>query len=430
VTASGPGLLDAWIDFNRDGDWDDAGEQIFTRASLNAGANTLPFTTIASAAVGNTFARFRLSSAGSLLPKGAAADGEVEDYFFTILSGSTTPEVVVNQPSGPVEVNLAATLSVRAGQANLFVAPASSVGSLEVRGTPLDDSFLVKLGDGSVVPVDGIKLRGASGTNLLVVEGNGGELDFTDGSVEATDFSRIDISSEGAVTIRLDAAAVARLAPVLKLLSLSGTQADKVILEDAEDWRLATPVKRDGKLLLTADNIAGGGEQIEADLANAWHNFLRAGDVNNDGSVTALDALRIINELAQRLFSESGSQTLDNPFLLELFPDVYFDHNNDGRVTALDALRVINDIARAALINGSGNEQIVVVSSESPSEDHAVEQSVSSVPQRSRGAHTVRSVTFTKRGELPLPHASSTNEAVEAVVDQLLSDEVFLAELR
>src|SRR5690606_38993455 len=29
VTASDAGLLDAWIDLNADGDWDDAGEQIF-----------------------------------------------------------------------------------------------------------------------------------------------------------------------------------------------------------------------------------------------------------------------------------------------------------------------------------------------------------------------------------------------------------------
>ncbi len=29
VTASAPAKLDAWIDFNQDNDWDDAGEQIF-----------------------------------------------------------------------------------------------------------------------------------------------------------------------------------------------------------------------------------------------------------------------------------------------------------------------------------------------------------------------------------------------------------------
>ena len=40
VIASAAGKLDAWIDFNRDGDFNDAGEQIFTSRALVAGANT------------------------------------------------------------------------------------------------------------------------------------------------------------------------------------------------------------------------------------------------------------------------------------------------------------------------------------------------------------------------------------------------------
>src|SRR5438309_6555538 len=37
VFASVPGKLDAWIDFNADGDWLDSGEQIFTSLPLAAG---------------------------------------------------------------------------------------------------------------------------------------------------------------------------------------------------------------------------------------------------------------------------------------------------------------------------------------------------------------------------------------------------------
>ena len=39
VTASAAGLLDAWIDFNLDGDFDDPGEQIFASQQLVEGAN-------------------------------------------------------------------------------------------------------------------------------------------------------------------------------------------------------------------------------------------------------------------------------------------------------------------------------------------------------------------------------------------------------
>ncbi|HDM8234257.1 TPA: LruC domain-containing protein, partial [Vibrio campbellii] len=43
VTASTSGYLSAWFDWNRDGDFADAGEQVFTDELLSAGSNTLPF---------------------------------------------------------------------------------------------------------------------------------------------------------------------------------------------------------------------------------------------------------------------------------------------------------------------------------------------------------------------------------------------------
>lgn len=85
VEASAAGLLNAWVDFNTDGDWDDAGEQIFTDEALTAGTNSLSFTVPAAAVVGGTFARFRLDSVGGLLPTGAASDGEVEDYMVDVV---------------------------------------------------------------------------------------------------------------------------------------------------------------------------------------------------------------------------------------------------------------------------------------------------------------------------------------------------------
>lgn len=79
VTASQAGKLDAWIDFNRDGDWDDADERIANSLSVNAGSNTINVAVPSVASIGATYARFRLSSAGGLAVTGEAADGEVED---------------------------------------------------------------------------------------------------------------------------------------------------------------------------------------------------------------------------------------------------------------------------------------------------------------------------------------------------------------
>ena len=80
IVASGTGLLNAWLDLNGDGDWDDSGEQIFTDESLSAGLNTRSFAVPANSMVGDTFARFRFSTQAGLSFEGHAPDGEVEDY--------------------------------------------------------------------------------------------------------------------------------------------------------------------------------------------------------------------------------------------------------------------------------------------------------------------------------------------------------------
>jgi len=80
VTVTGSCLLDAWIDFNGDGDWADSGEQIFTSESLVNGVNSLSVTIPAATVNGISYARFRCSTEGALSYTGTALDGEVEDY--------------------------------------------------------------------------------------------------------------------------------------------------------------------------------------------------------------------------------------------------------------------------------------------------------------------------------------------------------------
>ncbi len=98
VTASAPGILNAWFDFNGDGDWADAGEQIFIDQALVTGPNALSFSVPAGATSGITFARFRFSSVGGLSFEGLAPDGEVEDYQVQVEPPNTpTPTC----PCGP-----------------------------------------------------------------------------------------------------------------------------------------------------------------------------------------------------------------------------------------------------------------------------------------------------------------------------------------
>ena len=85
------GLVDAWIDFNRDGDWDDAGEQILASELIDQPLQTINYALPAGLTAGETYARVRISSTGGLAPTGAASDGEVEDYRVNIIGTVGTP---------------------------------------------------------------------------------------------------------------------------------------------------------------------------------------------------------------------------------------------------------------------------------------------------------------------------------------------------
>jgi hypothetical protein len=82
VTVSGAtGYLNAWVDFSNDGDFADAGEQIFNDQAVVVGPQVLAFT-VPSSAVLNTdlVSRWRVTSYTGVEYYGAATDGEVEDY--------------------------------------------------------------------------------------------------------------------------------------------------------------------------------------------------------------------------------------------------------------------------------------------------------------------------------------------------------------
>jgi len=98
VTASGAGWLAAWMDFNNNGDFDDAGEWILDRA-ISAGTSTITFDIPASApANSDFFSRFRIypsrpsivaSTGPALSSSFTQMSGEVEDYLFVMSIGPT-----------------------------------------------------------------------------------------------------------------------------------------------------------------------------------------------------------------------------------------------------------------------------------------------------------------------------------------------------
>ncbi|WP_377162888.1 putative Ig domain-containing protein [Prosthecobacter fluviatilis] len=83
-----PGYLNAWIDFNNNGSFADAGEQIATNTVIATGTNgaaqAVNFIVPVGAVPGQRGARFRLTSTQSPTSVGASGTGEVEDSLVTI----------------------------------------------------------------------------------------------------------------------------------------------------------------------------------------------------------------------------------------------------------------------------------------------------------------------------------------------------------
>ena len=83
------GFLSVWFDWNADGDFNDAGEQMITAQAVAVGPTNLNIAVPITAIIGPTFARFRVCTNNTALdncntPVGTVQSGEVEDYQFTV----------------------------------------------------------------------------------------------------------------------------------------------------------------------------------------------------------------------------------------------------------------------------------------------------------------------------------------------------------
>ena len=99
VGTNGWGRLNAWIDFNRDGQFG-ADEKIISDQWLDDGTYPITFAVPGTAQPGLTYARFRFGYQPNLGPTGRDIAGEVEDYTVRILS--TQPDAVDDQYTVPL----------------------------------------------------------------------------------------------------------------------------------------------------------------------------------------------------------------------------------------------------------------------------------------------------------------------------------------
>ncbi|USD38814.1 LruC domain-containing protein [Ferrimonas sp. SCSIO 43195] len=91
------GYLQGFIDWNQDGVFAGADEQVITDRELQLGSTSIAIAVPATALGGVTQARFRIASDTGLGPKGGAADGEVEDYAVAISTPGSTTQTYPNE---------------------------------------------------------------------------------------------------------------------------------------------------------------------------------------------------------------------------------------------------------------------------------------------------------------------------------------------
>ncbi|MCB9924064.1 MAG: hypothetical protein H6822_17920 [Planctomycetaceae bacterium] len=123
-------------------------------------------------------------------------------------------------------------------------------------------------------------------------------------------------------------------------------------------------------------------------VASPWQNASNRFDANNDGVVSPIDALLIINEL-----NSNGSRKLTSADVTPPFMDV----NGDGYVAPIDVLQVINDIESSLPEGESYVEAGVPVASErivAP----AAEGEFVPLPPSVRGATTESELSSSGRG--------------------------------
>jgi hypothetical protein len=342
ISASQAGFLDAWIDFDHNGDWSDAGEQIFDSVAVQAGPNVLNFQIPAGATPGVTGVRFRLSSVGGLAPTGVAVDGEVEDYMAMILDGDAVDGVRVEVgPSDEFDVVTEGDeVVVRSGEFELFRSPGATLNQLDINALVPGDAK-VNVANLDTVFNGIVGAQAGFGNDTLRLTGAGQSLDLTQiADPDIHGFETIDITGSGDNTLTLDVFEVLNIVlnhpSASDALTLKSNAGDVINIGSGWEFSGAEDANGDFVRIVTQGNAT-----LRSVGPFDWTNPIDPLDVDADGFISPTDVVNVINEVNNPKFSVSARLS---PADATSFPNRFFDAFPDGFVVALDVLTIINHI--------------------------------------------------------------------------------------
>lgn len=115
-------FFSVWIDFNIDGDFNDAGEKVIDTSTTSIGWISVSFTVPANAAIGTARMRVSMKNLSAPVPCGAYPAGETEDYDF----------IIQNPAFNTVNDLIASSVAKKtAGTVTIFPNPANSSITVE-----------------------------------------------------------------------------------------------------------------------------------------------------------------------------------------------------------------------------------------------------------------------------------------------------------
>ena len=236
---------------------------------------------------------------------------------------------------------------------------------LRLTGTAGDDTY--NIANLAAVYTGLVGGNAGAGYDTLRLTGSGQALDLTSISNELREFEMIDIIGGGNNSLKLDVNSVLAISQATRTLRVQHDESG--ILDFGGGWNTEKPEIVDTQFVhvLRQDNA-----KIEIVTTRPYHNPLRALDIDDDGSISLLDVLVVINRI-----NREGLGGLATPTSIDQTPFFYFDTNRDGFISPLDVLIVINFINNQT--KGAGGEAISV-----PFMPPVVSQNVSRVDAVSR----------------------------------------------
>lgn len=345
------GFLDVWIDFNRDGDWDDPGENISRKVAVKAGRNLIPFqipTLPLTGTVDTTFGRFRLSRTGDLQATGFGGEGEVEDHTMVMNRTFSQELEVYDHILGPHKVNVVdGFLVVTVGDMIVFRAPAENTSVFRRKNMSGETIFEMRNpgsnlpGQLSYEPVsDRIELTLARSDFDL-----GANTEFLVG-LNTIRFGQTSVPS--VLSLELE---VVRNLNSERTLRIEMSREDSLRTESP--WRPAIGRMQDGRWVqvFTVTSSPSSTEPLatlEVVSEAVWRNETRVTDADGDATTSPLDVLALVNFINAKTFGEEGLLPPRTESSLAKFPDV----DGDQFLSALDVLNVINFLNTRG--NGAG----------------------------------------------------------------------------